>query len=197
MKIIPLFILPSGQVAVQVNDDAGNILTQDIGIGRPFGMFHLTEISKLKKWAAENNEEVDLPNSAKSYDYLPRIDDDHLENLIIQLKKTRVTRSQKYSEKKSIRDKLPFSDSQNKKYKPYETKGDFDYCSGNYAQAIEHYRKVLKISPENTHALAFIGHCYFRLGKKGEAAQCYNNLKEVDPVYTDIVLKTIKSTWST
>jgi hypothetical protein len=79
----------SGEIAVQIFDENGALITTDVGIGTPFGEVHLTDISKLEEVGFSRDEILDLPYLEKSYDYLPEFDESEMESSLTKLWKIR------------------------------------------------------------------------------------------------------------
>jgi len=57
--------------------------------------------------------------------------------------------------------------------------GAAELGKGNWDKALGAFLEVLKVTPNDTHALMKAGDCYHKLGKNGEACRCYDRLVDI------------------
>ncbi len=59
--------------------------------------------------------------------------------------------------------------------------GSVDFCQGKFTNAIRRYKKALKLNPESSYAMAYMGEALFFMGKKAEAMKQLEAVAKLEP----------------
>ncbi len=100
----------------------------------------------------------------------------------------------KNSWSKVIEIMTPFLSSETKSYEPFYFVAKAHHNFGEYARAIDHYKKALSLKGLDTEILNSIGYCYLKMENREEARKAFEKSIEINPAQKNIseLLKNLK-----